>query len=54
MRLQMEAKQVTKDSLAKAKSALLNAIRNEPNPQIVDCMEFIAGKIEALQYRIKA
>jgi hypothetical protein len=53
MRLQLDAKQSTKDALAKAKSELLHAIRNEPLPQLVDCMEFIAGKIEQLQYRIK-
>ena len=49
----MEATQATKDALAKAKSELLAAIRREPKPQLVDCMEFIAGKIEQLQYRIK-
>lgn len=53
MRLQMEAKQSTKDALSKAKSALLDAIRNETNPQLVDAMEFVAGKLEALQSRIK-
>ena len=53
MRLQMEAEQSTKDALTKAKSALLDAIRAERKPQLIDCMEFIAGKIEALQSRIK-
>ena len=50
---EMQAKQATKDSLAKAKSLILDAIRSEPAPQLVDGMEFIAGKIEALQSRIK-
>lgn len=53
MRLQMDARQSTKDALSRAKSELLAAIRAEQNPLLVDAMEFIAGKLEALQSRVK-